>query len=149
MKRYVILAACAATLAAIPIAVDGQATQSPQKPTVVRETAEKAHSYKGDELFQQYCAVCHGKSAKGDGPAAAALKKPPADLTTISKRHNGQFPRKTVEDTILGTNEAPSAAHGTRDMPIWGPIFRRSGDRDVVTLMTANLVNYIQGLQVK
>ena len=30
-------------------------------------------SLEGPALFQAYCAACHGKDAKGDGPAAAAL----------------------------------------------------------------------------
>ena len=48
-------------------------------------------SLKGLELFQAYCATCHGREAKGGGPMAASLKTPPADLTTIAKRNKGTF----------------------------------------------------------
>jgi mono/diheme cytochrome c family protein len=43
----------------------------------------------GKEMFTTYCAVCHGTSGKGDGPAAAALKKRPADLTQLARKNNG------------------------------------------------------------
>lgn len=147
MRRTPYLALCVTALAAIPLLAAAPDQQTEKKPTIKRETAQKLDSFAGPDVFKQYCAVCHGASGKGDGPAAAALKVKPADLTTITKRH-GEFPRKTIEDTILGQNEPP-ASHGTRDMPIWGPIFRHSGDRDVQTLITSNLINYIKSIQEK
>lgn len=35
----------------------------------------------GEQLFATNCAVCHGQSGLGDGPGAAGLEKPPANLT--------------------------------------------------------------------
>lgn len=35
----------------------------------------------GAALFRAHCAPCHGPTGRGDGPAAAALNAPPADLT--------------------------------------------------------------------
>jgi mono/diheme cytochrome c family protein len=134
-------------LAAMPLAVAGQTGQADHKPEIKKEPAKKLTSFEGADVYREYCAVCHGASGKGDGPAAAALKVPPANLTTITQRH-GQFPRKTIEETILAQNE-PIAVHGSRDMPIWGPIFRKSGDRDVQTLITSNLIAYIKSMQVK
>lgn len=78
------------------------------------EGVEKA----GEARFTQYCAVCHGKDAKGTGPFAELMKKPPADLTVLSKNAGGTFPFERVLKTISGT-ELP-VAHGGRDMPIWG-----------------------------
>ncbi|HKV53396.1 MAG TPA: hypothetical protein VJN94_02030 [Candidatus Binataceae bacterium] len=72
--------------------------------------------------FRRYCAQCHGMSATGDGPVAPALKKKPANLTMLSKNNGGVFPEKEVRDFIDGTKT--SAAHGTREMPIWGDAFR-------------------------
>src|SRR5262249_80915 len=80
----------------------------------------------GPELFKQYCAVCHGLDAKGNGPMAVSLKKAPADLTHISARNGGMFPRARVEQIISGNTRA---AHGTHEMPVWGPIFSQV-DRD-------------------
>jgi len=37
---------------------------------------------KGKTIYAARCAFCHGTSGKGDGPAGAALKPAPADLTT-------------------------------------------------------------------
>ena len=34
----------------------------------------------GRELFATNCALCHGETGEGDGPAASGLAKPPADL---------------------------------------------------------------------
>lgn len=149
MKRYIVLALCAATLVIVPLAASGTDPQpSAQKPTIKRVPAERLKSLEGADIFRQYCAACHGKSGKGDGPAAAALKVPPADLTTITKRH-GKFPRNTIEESILGENEPQIIAHGTRDMPLWGPVFRKSGGRDVEVLATANLIKYLESIQEK
>jgi high-affinity iron transporter len=35
----------------------------------------------GERLYGTRCAQCHGGSGRGDGPASAGLKPPPADLT--------------------------------------------------------------------
>ena len=35
----------------------------------------------GAALYPTHCAICHGADGRGDGPAAAALAEPPADLT--------------------------------------------------------------------
>jgi mono/diheme cytochrome c family protein len=149
MRRYLTCAAACAALTILPIYSSAQSSQSPAKPTVKRVPAERLPSVDGPEIYRTYCAVCHGANGKGDGPAAAALKMPPADLTKISERYGGKFPRKTVEEKILADNEPVTLAHGTREMPIWGPIFRRGSDRDVVSLATSNLIAYLESLQQK
>ena len=75
----------------------------------------------GSELFLQYCASCHGEDGKGRGPAAGALATPPADLTRIAARRDGQFAEGEIARFIDG-RFAP-AAHGSREMPIWGARF--------------------------
>ncbi len=103
----------------------------------------------GPKLYQAYCAVCHGADGKGDGPAAASLKTWPGDLTTIAKRNGGTFPMLHVCETIGG--ERPIPAHGTRDMPVWGPVFRSMahGHADNAQLRTENLAGYIESIQEK
>ena len=76
-------------------------------------------SGKNDFLFQ--CTSCHGLDGKGDGPVAEVLNVKPADLTLLSKRNGGVFPDKRVFETIEGADVIQ--AHGTREMPVWGPIF--------------------------
>ncbi|MFN8096086.1 MAG: c-type cytochrome [Vicinamibacteria bacterium] len=72
----------------------------------------------GELVFRAICASCHGKDARGGGPVAASLKEKPANLRLIAKRRNGSFPAAEIEGYVDGRN-AP-AAHGTREMPVWG-----------------------------
>lgn len=77
----------------------------------------------GKVQYETYCAGCHGINGKGDGPLGKWLRKPPpADLTQIQKRNGGRFPSKKLFDIIDGRGDV--AAHGPRDMPVWGKIFR-------------------------
>src|SRR4051794_40877267 len=80
-------------------------------------------SMTGADLFQFYCATCHGRDAKGTGPAAAALKTAPADLTRIAARHGNQFPRAAVA-AFVADAKPMTPSHGSAEMPVWGPIFR-------------------------
>ncbi|HZR25661.1 MAG TPA: c-type cytochrome [Vicinamibacterales bacterium] len=118
------------------------ATVSAQK--IERKPAQPIASVQGVDTFNAYCAVCHGKDAKGNGPAAKALAKVPADLTTIAKRH-GSFSQNDVETQILGQ----LVSHGTREMPIWGPVFSalNGADQSVAKLRLANLVGYLKSIQ--
>ena len=103
----------------------------------------------GKALFKQYCAACHGLDAKGHGPARATLKIPAADLTTLAKRHGGEFPTDYVSNILrFGPGVA---AHGSSDMPTWGPIFQYmvNNNQPIVQKRVKNLVDYIASLQVK
>ncbi len=103
----------------------------------------------GREMYRAYCASCHGLDGKGYGPVARALKAPPIDLTTLSRRHGGKFPEVRVFQTIEGSAEI--AAHGTADMPVWGTVFRLRGGSDeaVVKLRVRNLTRHLESLQQK
>ena len=96
------------------------------------------------EMFDSYCAVCHGKDARGNGPATPALKTAPADLTKISSRNGGTFPEIRVRRFIAGLDEVP--AHGSRAMPVWGPLFR-SLSPDTAELRVVQLSDYLKSLQ--
>jgi mono/diheme cytochrome c family protein len=97
-------------------------------------------------MFDNYCAVCHGKSGVGDGPAAKALAKAPADLTKISARNGGTFPETKVKRYIEGADEI--AAHGSRDMPMWGDLFRAL-NRDTALIRIQALSDLLQGMQTR
>jgi hypothetical protein len=100
----------------------------------------------GVELFRDYCAACHGTDARGNGPVAPALKKPVPDLTQISQRNGGRFPREQVRNYISG--ESDILAHGTRAMPIWGPIFRQMDrDSELGEIRLHNVTVYLESLQ--
>jgi mono/diheme cytochrome c family protein len=102
----------------------------------------------GKEMFHAYCASCHGLDGKGNGPAAAALKKAPSDLTVLAQQSGGKFPSMRVMSSI---RDGVQAGHGSKDMPVWGPILSTvSADSPaVVTQRIGNLIGYIETLQVK
>ena len=132
----------AATVTALLLAV-GVHTQAQVK----REPIKPIDTVSGPATFKAYCAQCHGVSGRGDGPAAKALKTPPADLTTLAKRHNGQFPAAAVKQVVNGGEVGPS--HGSREMPMWGPVFRSVEDQSMVELRITNLVKYLEEIQEK
>ena len=76
----------------------------------------------GQETFLKYCASCHGKDAKGDGPAAFVLRTPAPNLTTLSERHENKYPAGYV--SVVLTFGKSFASHGSEDMPIWGSRFK-------------------------
>lgn len=114
------------------------------QPAIKQEAIKKVPVWDAPLMFNTYCAVCHGKEGKGNGPAAAALTKAPADLTRISARNGGKFPDVRVRRYIEGLDEV--AAHGTRDMPMWGTLFKALS-RDTAQLRVAALADYVKTLQ--
>jgi len=135
-----------AVLMLLAVAVSAQ--EQPQK--VIKHVPVQATSpSSGADMYTAYCAVCHGKDGKGNGPAATALKTPPTDLTALSKNNGGKFPDLKVAATIRGEGNLP--AHGTQDMPIWGQLFwgLSHGHEGEVQQRVANLTKYIESLQAK
>jgi mono/diheme cytochrome c family protein len=76
----------------------------------------------GKAEYEKYCADCHGISGKGNGPRAESLAQVPTDLTKIQRRNGGVFPSNKLLDIIDGREYV--AAHGPRDMPVWGRLFK-------------------------
>ena len=101
----------------------------------------------GREMFKEYCAACHGADGKGQGPLAAELKTPPPDLTMLAKRNMGKFPYARVR-SVLKFGPGPSA-HGSSDMPTWGPIFRFNDKQNerVVQQRIKNLCDFLASIQ--
>jgi mono/diheme cytochrome c family protein len=105
----------------------------------------------GAQLYRNQCAACHGMGGKGNGPAAPALKTPPPDLTVLAKNNDGKFPDlKVISVLETGTD---LTAHGSKEMPIWGPIFRSMGPAaagsQVGRLREVNLTDYLKSIQEK
>jgi len=118
-------------------------------PTVKHVPIASVSPVSGKEMFSNYCAVCHGTDAKGGGPAASALKTAPPDLTVLAKKEGGKYPAAHVAAVIRG--QADMASHGSKDMPVWGPLFASisQGHDSEVQQRVANLVDYVQSLQAK
>lgn len=119
---------------------------SQQKPAPSKP-GNAAVELSGKEIFKAYCASCHGEDAKGHGPAALALKLAPPDLTLLAKRNGGKFPAEHVNTVIVHGVDTP--AHGSTEMPIWGPIFTGVNDRRLVILRVNKVSEYLETLQVK
>jgi len=119
-----------------------------QKKEVKKQPVKMTSAASGGEMFASYCAPCHGRSGKGDGPAASALKVPPANLTELAKKNNGKFPADHVATEL---RSGVAGAHGSTDMPVWGPLFSKvsSNDDAIVQMRIANLIHYLESLQVK
>ncbi len=131
-------------LVVLTFAVAGAGKQT--QPTTEEHFMPIINSVKGPDLFQAYCASCHGLDAKGTGPAAQALKVEVPDLTVLTRNNRGQFPALRVRQMITGDQVA--AAHGSRAMPIWGPIFHQvEEDKDFGNVRLANLVKYLESIQ--
>ena len=137
MVRRVLVAFAVVSLAA---------SAASAQPQIKQEPIKNVNASNAPAMFNTYCAPCHGKDAKGTGPAAKALVKAPADLTTIAKRNNGTFPEVKVKRYIEGADEV--AAHGSRDMPMWGSLFRDL-NRDTAMIRVQALNDYIKTLQTQ
>ena len=123
-------------------------TQASQ-PAIKKVPATYTNPSSGRQMFDAYCASCHGQGGKGNGPAAAALKVPPTDLTQLAAQHGGKFPENHVAQVIKGDSQ--TASHGNKEMPVWGPVFLSLSQQDpgVEQLRIRNLTNYVQGMQQK
>jgi mono/diheme cytochrome c family protein len=135
----------------VALALAGAFTSAAQEaqPAVKHTTAPATSPASGKEMFVSYCASCHGKDAKGDGPAASALKQAPADLTTLAKQHGGKYPSDKVTSILRGQTKL--VAHGDQDMPVWGRVFWKmsQGHEEQVQMRIANLNRYLESIQEK
>ena len=108
-------------------------------------------SMSGAEMYETFCASCHGATGLGDGPVAPLIKIRVPDLTRIAHRNGGEFPTQDVRRTIDGRFDRP--AHGPRDMPVWGWQFYsndalpESTERARVTMLIDRLVEYLRSIQ--
>ncbi len=149
MKRFLPLLISIAILSLFVAAQEAKTGQDTAPKAEIRHVAAPQTSpISGAENYKAYCAACHGVSGKGDGPAASALKVPATDLTRLAANAGGKYPAIHVESMI---RNADSPAHGSKDMPVWGPLFRSisSGNDSQVELRVANLAKYIETLQGK
>jgi mono/diheme cytochrome c family protein len=118
-----------------------QTTGPANPPLMIRSLA-------GRDLFEFYCASCHGRDGKGNGPVVSALKVAPSDLTLLARRSGGTFPAERVKAFVTGGGDVLTPAHGDSDMPVWGPVFRGLDPSDtLVRIRIANIVAYIQSIQ--
>lgn len=101
----------------------------------------------GKVMYQSYCAPCHGVDGRGNGPAAAAMKTQPTDLTQLSKENKGKFPETHVASVLQFGSSLP--AHGSAEMPIWGQLFGKivPASLQQTSLRISNLTYYLETIQ--
>lgn len=107
-------------------------------------------SMTGKELYERFCASCHGVEGRGDGPVSPYFTIEVPDLTLIARRAGGAYPRDRVVRIIDGRHIF--GAHGTRTMPVWGEDFSRAAPGDPnaerqTRLIIDRLADYVAELQ--
>jgi hypothetical protein len=159
-KRIVRAATMALFLVALPSIAWSQAT-------VKRMEMRAIASVNGKDVYQAYCAYCHGDDLRGHGPGSVGMRIPPGDLTTIALRNDGKFVAANVEENInrwkrvpktmtdfIATQRAMSTGQDneySQPMPVFGPIFAKLYPQEVRdrVIRLANVVGYIKSKQVK
>lgn len=108
----------------------------------------------GRTLFVENCAICHGVGGKGNGELADDLSPKPADLTMISARNKGLFPRTKVLSIIDGYTRMQSDGE---NMPEFGLLLDGdtiplevddSDQQSPVPRPLAALVVYLESIQL-
>ena len=118
-----------------------------QAPAPKMAPANDASAASGAEMYQSYCASCHGPKGLGGGPVAQYLKTPVPDLTTLNRQNKGVFPTQRVAQVIRG--EVDVKTHGIREMAVWGPfvLSQKNSQEAVIHARVANLSAYLESLQ--
>jgi mono/diheme cytochrome c family protein len=141
MRAHKIINRAAAVVLAAALTMAAAATG---RASGALEAAGGAAPPDGAQLFRTYCASCHGLDAAGAGPAAVAMRVTPPDLTRIAARNHGTFPAERVRQIILGKGPA---AHGERNMPVWGDVFARKLSGPSPDALVDALVRHLDSVQ--
>ena len=89
VMKFISVAAILVMISALAVAQQAPAESTP---IVKHVPITNAPSNSGKQMYDSYCAVCHGKDAKGNGPAASAMKTAPTDLSQLAKNAGGKYP---------------------------------------------------------
>jgi mono/diheme cytochrome c family protein len=104
----------------------GHSTTALAQDSDVYHPAGAENPVSGKQDFMNHCAPCHGDDGKGNGPELKVLPDiHPSDLTNITLKNGGVFPREKVADMVDGRKAIPS--HKRFDMPFWGVNFQQEG----------------------
>lgn len=107
----------------------------------------------GRALYQDHCLACHGATGRGDGPAAAALDHPPADLTGLAAANGGTFPTVHVMSVIDGYGRRGDRSSIMPELGVAlqeGPVVLYDTGDGVATPTPVNLIalaDYLRRLQ--
>jgi mono/diheme cytochrome c family protein len=131
------------SLALLGSAIGAASAQITDQPPAIRPVD-------GASIFRNYCAACHGLDGRGNGPVSKVLKQEVPDLTRLSQRNHGAFPARHVRNIIMFGGDDIVSAHGSKEMPVWGPIFHKIElDQDLGYVRLENVTKYLQSFQRK
>jgi hypothetical protein len=74
------------------------------------------------------------------------MRMRPTDLTGLARRNQGEFPTYRVEK-LLGSSDL--AAHGSKRMPVWGPLLTSGKPGSREELRVRSLLTHLEKLQSK
>ena len=137
-------------LACMLAALTAMAMAAPSRASAQQTSEAILGGSDGGSIYHTYCASCHGKEAKGDGPLADNLRIRPPDLTLLAKRNKGEFDADEVYRIIDGRE--PVKGHGGPDMPVWGDAFRQSHDgysEQAVKARIDAIVQHLKSIQAR
>jgi mono/diheme cytochrome c family protein len=149
-KTHILAAMVAAAGLGIANAQTATPTPSPVTGTLQHAVGpDLSEAAFGETIYLRYCAACHGRSLKGDGPVAPGLVNKPIDLTTLASRFGGTFPYDKVVAMIDGRQS--TRMHGTPDMPVWGEVFALTTGTDAPSAESAvkRIAHYVWSNQAK
>lgn len=101
------------------------------------EKSFAAEANSGREMYLKYCASCHGSDGKGKGVVSRDLKVKVPDITVLKSKNRGIYPVERVMSSIDGSRAV--RAHGDRQMPVWGEVFRQEHEKEKYTELTSLL----------
>lgn len=135
-------------LTAIAIVALGAGWADQSRKTIVLPV-DRTNPTNAKQMYDSYCASCHGADAKGGGPVASQLKTAPSDLTVLSRQNDGKFPSAHIAAVLRFGADVP--AHGSATMPVWGKILASLDPRQshITDLRIANLSHYLESIQEK
>lgn len=147
-KRLVGVAFCGAIFALCSSAQSTTTTASARTvPKIAHAQIKYVSPTSGKQMYEAYCASCHGADGRGNATAAAALTQPPADLTLLASRNGGEFPTYRVRSVLIDQDFYHDRTADT--MPVWAPAFKslQQNHPDIVWLRVHNLVAYLKTMQ--
>ena len=134
----------------VGLLIIGAVAVSTRAPAAGVQSQPVARLVNRQSLFDAYCATCHGRDGRGDGPTAQALKSRPADLTLIARRNGGTFPQDRIA-RFIANGDSSTPAHGSKEMPVWGPNFVALAPLSdkLVNPRIEDVVRYLKSIQAK
>lgn len=105
---------------------------------------------RGQVVYEKECAQCHGTQGTGGGAASLGLGGPPPDLTGLSRRNDGHFPREFVRRFVMGQLEKDNPDAAMPDFSDVGlqHVYPKGGaDGEVLESDFNDLLTYLEAIQ--